>query len=70
MISTEKDAITLENFINENPTIWEEIKNISYASQEKAKSEAVIAATALIKSKLNDPTIDAEIFALELMVVD
>ena len=70
MISTEKDAITLENFINENPTILEEIKNISYASQEKAKNEAVITATALIKSKLNDPSIDAEILARELMPLD
>jgi hypothetical protein len=70
MITAQKDAITLENFINENPTIWEEIKNISYAFQEKAKSEALIAATELVKGKLNDPTIDPKMIALELLPLD
>jgi hypothetical protein len=70
MITAQKDAIALENLINENPTIWEEIKNISYSAQEKAKNEALIAATELVKSKLNNPTIDPEIFARELMPVD
>jgi hypothetical protein len=70
MISTEKDAITLENFINENPTIWEEIKNISYASQEKAKNEALITVTELIKGQLNNPSIDPKMIALELLPLD
>lgn len=70
MITTEKDAIALENFINENPTIWQEIKDISYSAQEKAKNEAVSAVAELIKEKLNDPSIDAEILARELMPLD
>jgi hypothetical protein len=69
MITTEK-RIAFDSLINQHPNLYQEIKDISYASQEKAKNEALITATALIKSKLNDPTIDAEIFALELLPLD
>ena len=69
MITTE-NRVAFDSFINENPTIWEEIKNISYTCQEKAKAEALVTATALIKSKLNNPSIDPAIFALELMPLD
>jgi hypothetical protein len=69
MITTE-NRVAFDSFINENPTIWEEIKNISYTCQEKAKNEAVIAATELIKGKLNNPSIDPKMIALELMPVD
>ena len=69
MITTE-NHVAFDSFINENPTIWEEIKNISYTCQEKAKNEAVIAATELIKGKLNNPSIDPKMIALELMPVD
>ena len=69
MITTE-NRVAFDSFINENPTILEEIKNISYTCQEKAKNEAVIAATELIKGKLNNPSIDPKMIALELMPVD
>ena len=69
MITTE-NRVAFDSFINENPTIWEEIKNISYTCQEKAKNEAVIAATELIKGKLNNPSIDPKMIALELMPLD
>ena len=69
MITTE-NRVAFDSFINENPTIWEEIKNISYASQEKAKNEALITVTELIKGQLNDPSIDPEMIALELLPLD
>jgi hypothetical protein len=69
MITTE-NRVAFDSFINENPTIWEEIKNISYTCQEKAKNEAVIAATELIKGKLNNPSIDPKMIALELLPLD
>ena len=69
MITTE-NRVAFDSFINENPTIWEEIKNISYTCQEKAKNEAVIAATELIKGKLNNPSIDHKMIALELLPLD
>jgi hypothetical protein len=69
MITTEK-RIAFDSLINQHPDLYQEIKDISYASQEKAKAEALVTATALIKSKLNNPSIDPAIFALELMPLD
>ena len=69
MITTE-NRVAFDSFINENPTIWEEIKNISYASQEKAKNEALITVTELIKGQLNNPSIDPKMIALELLPLD
>jgi hypothetical protein len=69
MITTE-NRIAFDSLINQHPDLYQEIKDISYASQEKAKNEAVIAVTELVKGKLNDPTIDPKMIALELMPLD
>jgi hypothetical protein len=70
MLTAQNDLTAFDSLINQYPTIWEEIKNISYSAQEKAKNEAVIAVTELVKGKLNDPTIDPKMIALELMPLD
>ena len=69
MIATE-NRIAFDTLINQHPELCQEIQNISYSAQKKAKNEAVIAATELIKGKLNDPTIDHKMIALELLPLD
>ena len=69
MLTTE-NRIAFDSLINQYPDLYQEIQNISYSAQEKAKAEALVTATALIKSKLNNPSIDPAIFALELMPLD
>ena len=69
MITTEK-RITFDSLINQHPDLYQEIKDISYASQEKAKNEALITVTELIKGQLNNPSIDPKMIALELLPLD
>ena len=70
MITEQKDRVAFDNLINQHPELCQEIQNISYSAQEKAKGEALVTAAELVKGKLADPSIDPKIIALELMPLD